>query len=107
MTPAPQGKKSFFARSVVAAALAVLALAASGCGETVIDDAKIEDTIQADVEKTRGEKVQSVDCPQAEVDPGATFTCTVDYPNGKQAIVTLKIRNEDADLSTVGFEFND
>jgi hypothetical protein len=92
---------------IALAALAVPAFAASGCGKTVIDDVKIEDTIQADVEKKRGEKVDSVDCPQPEVDPGATFTCTVYYPSGKQATVTLKIRNEDADLSTVGFEFND
>ena len=89
------------------AVLAVLAFAASGCGETVIDTTKAEDTIQADVEKSRGEKVESVDCPQPEVDPGATFDCTVNYPGGKQATITLKIRNENADLSTVGFEIND
>jgi len=89
------------------AVLAALALAVAGCGETVIDTSKTEDTIQADVEKTRGEKVESVECPQPEVEPGTTFDCTVNYPGGKEATVTLKIRNEDADLSTVGFEFND
>ena len=89
------------------AVMAALALAATGCGETVIDTSKAEDTIQADVEKTRGEKVESVECPQPEVDPGTTFSCTVNYPGGKEATVTLEIRNEDADLSTVGFEFND
>lgn len=102
-----QGRKRFLVRSAVGAALLATAFAAGGCGETVIDDAKIEDTIQADVEKTRGEKVESVDCPQPEVDPGATFTCKVSYPDGKQATVTLKIRNEDADLDTVGFKLND
>jgi hypothetical protein len=89
------------------AALAVLAFVATGCGETVIDDAKIEDTIKADVEKSRGEKVKSVDCPSPEVDPGATFSCVVYYPNGKQATYTLKIRNEDADLDAIGLKFND
>ena len=89
------------------AVMAALAFAASGCGETVIDTSKAEDTIQADVEKTRGEKVESVECPQPEVKPGTTFDCTVSYPGGKEATVTLKIRNEDADLSTVGFKFND
>jgi len=89
------------------AVLAALAFAAIGCGETVIDTSKAEDTIQADVEKTRGEKVESVECPQPEVEPGTTFDCTVSYPGGKEATVTLKIRNEDADLSTVGFKFND
>jgi Domain of unknown function (DUF4333) len=88
-------------------ALLVAALVIAGCGETRIDDAKMEDTIRADVEKTRGEKVKSVDCPEPEVDPGATFSCTVSFADGKQATYKLKIRNEDADLSNVGFEFND
>jgi Domain of unknown function (DUF4333) len=107
VSPVPRGNKRLLALCAVIAALAVVAFAAAGCGETVIDTSKAEDTIQADVEKTRGEKVESVDCPQPEVDPGATFSCTVNYPGGKQATVTLKIRNEDADLSTVGFKFND
>jgi hypothetical protein len=106
VSPVPRGKKRFSVLCAVAAALAVLAFAASGCGETVIDDAKNEDTIQADVEKSRGEKVKSVDCPEPEVDPGATFSCTVYYPDGKQATYTLKIRNDDADLDAVGFKFN-
>ncbi len=105
MSPAPRGKKRFSTLCAVAAALAVLAFAATGCGGTVIDDAKIEDTIKADVEKTRDEKVRSVDCPSPEVDPGTTFTCAVSYPDGKQAAITLKIRNEDADTDVVGFKF--
>jgi hypothetical protein len=107
VSPAPQGKKRFFTPSAAASALVVLAFAVSGCGETVIDEAKIEDTIRADVEKKRGEEVEAVDCPRAEVEPGATFSCTVEYPDGKQATYKLKIRNEDADVDNVGFEFND
>ncbi len=107
MSPVPRGKTRFLALCATLAALALAAFAAAGCGETVIDDAKIEDTIQADVEKSRDEKVRSVDCPEPEVDPGATFTCAVEYPDGKQATITLKIRNEDADLDVVGFKLND
>lgn len=107
MSPVPRGNKRFPALGAVLVLVAALTLAAVGCGETVIDTTKAEDTIQADVEKSRGEKVESVDCPQPEVDPGTTFECKVDYPGGKEATVTLEIRNEDADLSTVGFEFND
>jgi Domain of unknown function (DUF4333) len=84
-----------------------LGIAAIGCGETVIDDAKIEDTIQADIEKSRDETVESVECPRQEVDPGVTFGCAVYYADGKQATYTLKIRNEDADLDAVGFKFNE
>ena len=107
MSLVPQGKKRFFAPSAGLCTLVVLAFAVGGCGETVIDEAKIEDTIRADVEKTRGEEVEAVDCPRAEVEPGATFSCTVDYPDGRQATYKLKIRNEDADVDNVGFEFND
>jgi Domain of unknown function (DUF4333) len=94
-------------RCAAAVALLSIAFVAAGCGETVIDDTKIEDTIQADVERTRDEEVKAVDCPEPEVDPGATFTCAVDYPDGRQATIRLKIRNEDADLDVVGFKFND
>ena len=107
MSPVPRGNKRILALCVALVALAVVAFAAAGCGETVIDTTKTEDTIQADVEKKRGEKVESVDCPEPEVDPGATFSCTVHFSDGKQATYKLKIRNEDADLSNVGFEFND
>lgn len=107
MSPVPRGNKRFFALCAVLAALVAAAFATAGCGETVIDTTKAEDTIQADVEKQRGEKVESVDCPQPEVDPGTIFSCTVNYPDGKTATYRLKIRNEDADLSIVGFEIND
>jgi Domain of unknown function (DUF4333) len=107
VSPVPRGNKRFFALCAVLAALVAVAFAAAGCGETRIDTTKTEDTIQADVEKKRGEKVESVDCPQPEVDPGATFSCTVHLQDGKTATYKLKIRNEDADLSQVGFEFND
>jgi hypothetical protein len=106
VSPVPSGKKRFFALCAAAAVLAVLAFVAAGCGETRIDDAKLEDTIKADVEKSRDEKVESVDCPEPAVDPGTTFACAVHLSNGKQATYTLKIRNEDADLDAVGFKFN-
>ena len=35
---------------------------------------------------------------------GATFSCTVDFSDGKHATVTLKIRNKDADTDLVGFK---
>lgn len=107
VSPVPRGKKRFLAPRAAFVILAMAAFVAVGCGETVIDDAKIEDTIQADVEKSRDEKVKSVDCPEPEVDPGATFECAIAYPDGKQATITLKIRNEDADLDVVGFKLND
>ncbi|HEX5929965.1 MAG TPA: DUF4333 domain-containing protein [Solirubrobacterales bacterium] len=107
MSPVPRGKKRFLALCIALLALAAATLVVVGCGDTVIDDTKIEDTIKADVEKSRDEKVSSVECPEPEVDPGSTFTCAIEYPDGKQATITLKIRNEDADLDVVGFKLND
>jgi hypothetical protein len=89
------------------AAVSVTAVVAVGCGETVIDQAKLEDTVQQSLEKGEGKAVRAVDCPSdQEVDPGATFTCTVEYSDGKESIATLRIRNEDADLSLIDLKAN-
>jgi hypothetical protein len=98
---------SFSARSAAAVALAAIAFAAVGCGETVIDDSKAEGAIQSNLEKTLDEKIKSVDCPSDQkVEAGQTFTCTVSLSDGKQATATLKILNKDADVSFVGFKSN-
>lgn len=98
---------SFAVRCAAAAVLAATALAALGCGETVIDDVKAEGAIESNLEKALHEKIASVDCPSdQEVEAGQTFTCTVDFSNGKQATATLKIRNKDADVSLVGLKPN-
>jgi len=71
----------------------------------VIDSAKAEDTIQASLEKSLNEKIKSVDCPSDQaVEPGATFTCEVVFSSGTRETATLKIRNEDADISLVNLE---
>jgi hypothetical protein len=89
----------------LAAVLVVAAFAAAGCGETVIDDQKTEGAIQSSLEKSLHEKIRSVDCPSGEkVEAGKTFTCVVDFTNGKQATATLKILNKDADVSLVGLK---
>jgi hypothetical protein len=111
----------------VAALVPVLALAvaAAGCGETVIDTTKIEEQSKADLEQhlparleagkqgeelskelgiTAGEKISSVDCPSGvEVKTGATFTCTVTFANGGEAEETFRIRDEDANVTQVSF----
>ena len=85
----------------LAALLAILALLAGGCGGTVIDSAGTEVLIAEEVERVKGHEPDSVDCPSdVEVDPGATFSCTVAVGD-KREVATLKIRNEDADLSLI------
>jgi hypothetical protein len=81
--------------------LAVLAFVA-GCGDTVIDTAKTEEALQASLSKSLEEKVSSVDCPSDQkVEAGATFTCDVKLPKGKEETATLKILNKDADVSVI------
>jgi hypothetical protein len=66
----------------------------------VIDGAKTEDALQASLAKSLETKVSSVDCPSdVEVEPKADFTCTVQLAGGEERTATLKILNEDADVS--------
>jgi hypothetical protein len=91
-----------FGRWTALAALTLAAFLAAGCGGTVIDTSKTQDLVKADVEHTQQTKVSSVDCPSGvEVDPGKTFSCDIRLANGKTQTATLKIRNEDADMSFV------
>jgi hypothetical protein len=95
----------FSVRCLAALALLVIAFAAAGCGETVIDDVKAEGAIQSNLEKSLHAKITSVDCPSDQkVETGQTFTCTVIFSDGKQATATLKILNKDADVSLVGLK---
>jgi hypothetical protein len=80
----------------------LLAFAIPGCGETVIDASKTEDALQANLSRSLETKVSSVDCPSDEkVEAGKTFTCKVMLAGGKEETATLKILNEDADVSVV------
>ena len=88
-------------------AATALALSIAACGETVIDSAKTEDAIEHNLEKASGLKVASVDCPSdVEVKKGTTFECVVTEAGGKEETATLKILNEDADVSLVDLSPN-
>ncbi len=91
-------------RALVALALAGLPLF-GGCGGTVLDSAKTEDTLQHSLESERGEKVSSVECPSdQEVEPKATFECMIRLEDGKEETATLEIRNEQADVSVINID---
>ncbi len=94
------GRRTFLAVPVLALALAGFNLA--GCGKTVVDDVKLEETLKDNVESSRGEKVKSVDCPtDIEVKAKAEFECTITPQKGKQETAVLRIKNEDADIEVV------
>jgi Domain of unknown function (DUF4333) len=88
-------------RQIGVIGLLITALLMVGCG-TVVDREKLQDTIQASLEDSIHEKIQKVECPSDQsVDPGATFTCDVIFSDDRREVATLKIRNEDADISIV------
>jgi hypothetical protein len=96
----PGHLKAFAAMPLIALVIAGGALA--GCGETVIDDVKLEETLKDNLEKSRGGKVKSVDCPSGvEVEAKTEFECTVRPQKGKAETAVLKIKNEDADIEVV------
>ena len=79
----------------------------AGCGETVIDNSKTEGAIQSNLEKALHEKVSSVSCPsELKIEPGATFTCSVSFADGKHATETLRILNKEADLRVIDLRVN-
>ena len=76
----------------------------SGCG-TVVDREKLQDTVQSSLENSIHEKIKIVECPSDEsIDPGATFTCEVNFSDDRREVATLKIRNEEADISMVSLK---
>lgn len=88
-------------RRVTAIAMIAAAISAAGCG-TVVDREKLQDTVQASLEDSIHEKIKKVECPSDQsVDPGATFTCDVIFSDDRREVATLKIRNEDADITMV------
>jgi len=92
-----------FYGSLGAIAVASLVIAVAGCGETVIDSKKTEELLEAELPKSLGKKVSSVDCPSGvEVKAGATFTCEVVIQGGETQTATLKIRDDKADVALVG-----
>jgi len=81
--------------------VALAAVLATGCGGTVLDDVKTEDTLEQSLRRT-GVKVTAVDCPSGvEVEKGNTFECTLTLAGGKEQTTTLEIVNDDADVRRV------
>ena len=102
--PAAGSNSPFGPRFLATFALLATLVALYGCG-TVVDQVKLEDTVQASLEDSIHEKIKVVDCPSDQsVDPGATFTCEVTFADDRREVATLTIRNKDADISMVGLK---
>ena len=93
---------SFRHRFALVLALAGAAIALLGCGETVLDTTKMEEQLKASLPNTLGEKIASVDCPSGvKVEKGTTFECSVKPAKGAEQVVTIEIRNQNADTSVI------
>lgn len=97
---------SLTARIGALAAGALLALALAACGKTVVDLNKTEDQLRAEAEKRSSDtRVSAVECPSGvEVVPGTEFTCTVRLSGGGTETATLRIRDEDANLTLLSLQ---
>jgi Domain of unknown function (DUF4333) len=84
--------------------LVIGSVALAGCG-TVVSREKLEFAVESSLEESIHEKIKKVECPSDEsVDPGATFTCDVIFSDDRREVATLKIRNEEADISMVSLK---
>lgn len=103
------GKTSFSSRvralvaPTVAAVVVATALAAAGCGETVIDSGKAEGAVKENLQHVLGRRVASVDCPSGvAVKAGSSFECAVHLAGGETKTATLTIRDREADTEVTG-----
>jgi hypothetical protein len=105
--PSERERMSFLGHLGFLLAVVVAGVLVVGCGETVIDSANLEATVEQNLEQSQGQSVRAVECPSdQEVVVDATFTCTVEYSDGGEAMAMLRIRNEDADLSLIDLRSN-
>lgn len=76
-------------RPVVAAALTLAALTATGCGSDTVDTSQVESGIEKNL-STSGVQVTSADCPSdVKKEKGDTFDCSVKLSNGATGEVTV------------------
>jgi hypothetical protein len=80
----------------VIAAAAVSALALAGCGSTVIDNDKVQNTIKATLAKNGYSNI-SISCPSdVPAKQGRSFTCTATYTaNGQSGTATIPVNQLD------------
>jgi hypothetical protein len=84
------------------ALVAVFGLVLAGCGETVLDNQKLEETLPHDLRSSVSEPVKSASCPSGvQVEKGKTFSCEIVLAGGKKETVKLKFLNDEADYGIV------
>ena len=88
-------------RSLAGLAAATASLAVAGCGETVIDSAKLEKSIGRTVIDQTGVRVKSVSCPKDRAaKKGDKFTCTVVGRDGTKGQAVVTQRDDEGNVGT-------
>jgi Domain of unknown function (DUF4333) len=92
---------------VLIAALSVVLLALSGCGETVLDNQKLEETLPHDLRSSVPEPIKSASCPSdIKVEKKKKFECEIVLKSGKKDTVKLEFLNDEADYGVVSISPN-
>jgi hypothetical protein len=87
--------------AVVIGVAAVLALAATGCGESTIDQDDEVNLVQKQL-ASDGLKAKSVECPDdVEAKEGETFKCDVTLTNGNTGTYTITVESVNDDNASL------
>jgi len=90
-----------FGALVVGVAAAVLALAATGCGESTIDQDDEVNLVQKQLAKDNL-KAKSVECPDdVDAKEGETFKCDVTLTNGNTGTYTITVEKVNGDNASL------
>lgn len=97
------------------APVVVLSLSMSACGSSDSSSPKqdavrapntrVESHVIESLERSVDASVRSVTCPEGQsAEPGATFTCEVDFSSGLKATATLRVTNGSAHMELTALE---
>jgi hypothetical protein len=87
--------------AALVAVIALVALAAAGCGTKTLDQGDEVDLVNKQL-ASQDLKAKSVECPDdVEAKEGETFNCDVTLTNGNTGTYTIKVENVDGDNASL------
>jgi hypothetical protein len=89
-------------RTLISCALLVLLVPLAACGERRIVAGDLEAKLRTSLAHRSGMRVRSVACPDdVKVSEGTRFDCTGVRPDGRRAVVEVRLTNDEGGLSYV------
>ena len=87
--------------AALVAVIALVALAAAGCGTKTLDQGDEVDLVNKQL-ASQDLKAKSVECPDdVEAKEGETFNCDVTLTNGNTGTYTIKVENVNGDNASL------